>query len=263
MKNRWIPLFHPTAIFLCLTAFSGTSFAADCVILLHGLARTSSSMEYLEESLTKANYHVVNVDYLSRSFSIETLAESVIPQGIELCQIENPEHEAIHFVTHSLGGILLRQYTATHSIPKLKRVVMLGPPNKGSQVVDNLRNVPGFKAFNGPAGMQLGTDEDSIPSLLGPVRFELGVIAGTRSINLLLSNYLPNPDDGKVSVENTKVEGMCSFLMLPVSHPFLMKNKDVIEQVVSYLNGGVFKAHDAINSCTHSAQKEPIVGGVL
>lgn len=118
---------------------------------------------------------------------------------------------------------------------------MLGPPNKGSQVVDNLSNVPGYQFINGPAGLQLGTGKESLPNALGAVNYEVGVIAGTKSINLMLSQYLPNPDDGKVSVENTKLEGMKDHLTVPATHTFMMNNKKVIQQVLYFLEHGVFK----------------------
>lgn len=117
---------------------------------------------------------------------------------------------------------------------------MLGPPNKGSQVTDKLKNVPGYKLINGPAGMQLGTDLESVPVNLERAEFEVGVIAGTRSINLILSTMLPNPDDGKVSVENTKLEGMADHITVPVSHPYIMKDARVIDQAIFFLKNGRF-----------------------
>jgi len=122
----------------------------------------------------------------------------------------------------------------------LGRVVMLGPPNKGSEVVDRLKNVPGFKLINGPAGMQLGTQHDSVTNSLGGVDYPVGVIAGSSTVNPILSLMLPKPNDGKVSVESTKLEGMSDHIVVPVSHPFLMKNKDVIRQVKAFLNTGEF-----------------------
>jgi hypothetical protein len=210
----------------------------ECVILLHGLARTSKAMEPLAKYLKEADYKVVNVDYPSREFAIETLAEKAINPALENCRREKPS--AIHFVTHSLGGILVRQYMSNHQIPELKRVVMLAPPNQGSQVVDDYKKLPPFGWMNGPAGLQLGTDKNSAPKQLGAVNFDLGVIAGTRTFNPILSLSLPNPDDGKVSVENTKVEGMHDFITLPVSHPFIMKNKRAMMQVTHYLQKGKF-----------------------
>jgi hypothetical protein len=111
-------------------------------------------------------------------------------------------------------------------------------------VVDNLKDVPGFELINGPAGRQLGTDEGSVPNRLGPVNFELGVIAGTESFNLILSNFLPDPDDGKVSLERTKVDGMCSFLALPVTHTFMMNDEQVINEVIHFLHQGRFADPD-------------------
>lgn len=213
----------------------------DCVILLHGLARTAKSMQPLADELLAAHYIVVNQGYPSRKFPVAQLAEKAIPPALALCRAQAAQR--IHFITHSLGGILLRQYLATNSIPELSRVVMFAPPNKGSQVVDKLKNVPGFTLMNGPAGQELGTNPESVPLQLGPVTFDLGVIAGTRSINWILSLYLPNPDDGKVSLENTKIDGMHDFIALPVSHPFIMKDKTSIRQSLYYLQQGHF-LHD-------------------
>lgn len=219
------------------------SIAKDCVILLHGLARSAGAMEAMQQALDEAGYHSVNVDYPSREHAIEVLAPMVVPPALAQCRAQHSR--AIHFVTHSMGGILLRQYLQHNVITDLSRVVMMGPPNQGSQVVDNLKYVPGFEAYNGPAGMQLGTGAHDIPKQLGPVSFELGVIAGTSSINLILSTFLPNPDDGKVSVENTKVQGMCGLVTVAVSHPFLMKRQQVIDQVLHFLRSGSFFGDNA------------------
>ncbi|SNY44873.1 Alpha/beta hydrolase family protein [Arsukibacterium tuosuense] len=226
-----------------LLLLSFNSVAKDCVVLLHGLARTAAAMETMQQALDDAGYHTVNVDYPSREHAIEVLAPMVIPPALVQCR--EKQTDVIHFVTHSMGGILLRQYLQDNVIAGLGRVVMMGPPNQGSQVVDNLKDVPGFEAFNGPAGMQLGTGKQDVPKQLGPVNFELGIIAGTSSINLLLSNFLPNPDDGKVSVENTKVQGMCALVTVAVSHPFLMKRQTVIKQALHFLKAGKFSGDNA------------------
>ncbi len=221
------------SLFLC-----ETTFAQECVVLLHGLARTSASMKKLERRLEKEGYAVINIDYPSRKYSIQTLSYLTVAKGLYECR--DNKLQTINFVTHSLGGILVRFYLSEHQENTIGRVVMLAPPNQGSEVVDKLKNMPGFRLFNGPAGMQLGTDRYSIPRYLGPVNFELGVIAGTKSINLLLSTVLPNPDDGKVSLEATKVEGMKDFIALPTSHPFIMKNQEAIDETVYFLKHGKF-----------------------
>lgn len=222
----------------------------ECVILLHGLARTGKSMNELSDELVKDGYLVVNVDYPSRKYPIATLAEMAITPALAKCR----EHKisGISFVSHSLGGILVRHYlsqqsSSPHQIPELKRVVMLAPPNKGSEVTDNFRDFAPYDWLNGPAGDELGTNADSVPNTLGPVDFDLGVIAGTTSINLLLSLYLPNPDDGKVSVESTKVEGMRDFITLPVSHPYIMKDDDTIAQIIHFLRHGQFLHPPAVS----------------
>ncbi len=213
------------------------SFSSECVVLLHGLARTSSSMSKLEERL-KEKYTVINVDYPSREKKIEELTEIAVGEGLDFCR-EN-KAQSIHFVTHSLGGILVRYYLASNSIPELGRVVMLAPPNQGSKVVDEFSVFPGYEMINGPAGYQLGTDENSIPRQLGPADFVVGIIAGNRTINLILSTAFDEPNDGKVAVEETKLEGMTDFLVVPHSHPFIMDSNEVIQQVIHFLRHGVF-----------------------
>lgn len=210
----------------------------ECVVLLHGLVRTADSMDELEEALSDSGYHVVNIGYPSREETIDRLSAMAVEEGIAGC--DQASVETIHFVTHSLGGILVRYYLADNSIAKLGRVVMLAPPNQGSEVVDEWHGVPGYEWLNGPAGQQLGTGEGSVPRSLGAVDFPLGVIAGTRSINPILSQSLPNPDDGKVSVENTRVEGMTDFIEMPYTHTFMMGAEPVIRQVQHFLRSGRF-----------------------
>ena len=219
-----------------LLSFS-LNLQASCVILLHGLARAPSSMQVMEKALRKEGFLVVNEGYPSREFAIERLAGLAINPALEKC----PVGMEVNFVTHSLGGILVRQYFSTQPIANLNRVVMLGPPNKGSEVVDKLKDIPGFHFINGDAGMQLGTGEQSIVSTLGKAHFDLGIIAGTSSVNWILSSLIPNSDDGKVSIESTKLAGMNDHIEMSVTHPFMMKNKKVIAQVVHYLTTGSFE----------------------
>ena len=209
------------------------------VILLHGLARTSRSMAKLEKRLSQYGYQVINLDYPSTEHPIEFLAEEYLGRIIE--RFKAGPRRKVHFVSHSLGGIIVRYYLKHHELSNLGRVVMMSPPNQGSEVVDCMKDTLIFKKINGPAGQQLGTDKDSFPVKLGPVDFELGVIAGNRTFDPLFSMLIPGPDDGKVSVKRAKVEGMADFLVLPHSHTFIMQKEDVIEQVIHFLERGSFR----------------------
>lgn len=209
-----------------------------CVVLLHGLGRLSNSMGELETKLGRAGFDVVNIKYPSRKHPIDVLAEDAVGRGLSQCRLKSSSE--IHFVTHSLGGILLRYYTSHESISEMGRAVMLGPPNQGSQLVDGLLPVPGFRFIGGPAGVSLGTGEGSIIDDLGPVDFDLGVIAGSTNINPLEFLFIPGPSDSIVSIESTRVEGMRAHKILPVTHTFMMRNNEVIEQTIHYLKTGSF-----------------------
>jgi len=218
-------------------AFSAERLDGECVVLLHGLLRSGNSMNKIEKTLGEAGYRVSNISYDSTNEELADLAGDTLPRAVEACG----DSDTIHVVTHSMGGILLRQYLETSEISNLGRVVMLGPPNQGSEVIDRYRDFPGFKWVSGPAGLQLGTGEASVPRALGPATFDLGVVAGTKSINPILSTMIPDADDGKVSVESTRVDGMNDHLEMPVSHMFMMRDREVIEQVIHYLENGYFQ----------------------
>lgn len=191
----------------------------------------------MEKKLSEHGYKVVNESYPSTNHDIKTLAEDYLPSFIEAC----PDSSTIHFVTHSLGGILVRQYLDVHPLEGLGKVIMLAPPNKGSEITDTMKDNVLYKTINGPAGMELGTDSTSVPNTLGPADFELGIIAGNNTVNPILSTMLPNPDDGKVSVESTKLEGMSDHIEMSVSHTFILSDDDVIDQVLYFLKKGEFK----------------------
>lgn len=219
--------------------------ASECVVLLHGLNRSARAMRPLAAALHAEGYTVANVDYPSRSGPIEALVDLSVRPGVERCRSEGAA--TVHFVTHSIGGILVRYAERGDDIPGLGRVVMLAPPNQGSELVDRTGHWPGAIWVGGEAGLQLGTSgERSIPARLGPVDFELGVIAGTRTQNPFISALLPNPDDGKLTVASTRVDGMRDFLALPVNHHSIMKDEAVIRNTLAFLRQGRF-ADDSVS----------------
>ena len=212
--------------------------AHDCVILLHGLGRTGLSMKRIESDLQRRGYDVVNIGYPSQRLSIRELADDFLPAA--LARQPPPPGVRVHFVAHSLGGIVLRSHLERHAVTNLGRVVMLAPPNHGSALADALRRIGLLRRFLGPAFLQLGTTDQDVPQQLGPVRFELGVIAGDRTLNPLFSWLIPGPDDGKVSVASTRVEGMKDFVILHTSHTWMMWRRPVLDQIAHFLANGRF-----------------------
>ena len=221
--------------------FASTA-AADCVILVHGLARSSYSFLPMETALKSIGYDVVNVGYPSTESTIEELSELAIPPAVAACK----NARKMHFVTHSMGGIMVQYYLkhTAHKPKNLDHVVMLGPPNKGSPIVDRLGDLPGFDLWNGVAGKQMGTGPASLPNTLGAVDFSLGVIAGSDSISPIFSSLIDGDDDGKVSIESTKVADMTDHIVLDVTHTFMMNSPSVFKQVATFLREGRFRHED-------------------
>ncbi len=176
---------------------------------------------------------------------MEALVDSLEAELSRCCA---DEAGTVHFVTHSMGGVLVRSYLAQQLDPHRGRVVMLSPPNQGSEVIDAFADSPMLRLVAGPAGSKLGTDSAAIPSQLGPVRFSLGIIAGDRSLNPLYSWLIPGPDDGKVGVDRARVEGAADFLVVPATHTFIMNRRDVAEQVVYFLENGRFRPAESVPS---------------
>ena len=209
----------------------------DYIVIVHGLARTYRSMRSLTKFLKAQGYSVLNVSYPSTRASLESLVEHITEQVVDFNQ--NPQRK-IHFVGYSLGGLLTRGVIRQHRPPNLGRVVQLAPPNQGSEVADFWKNNFLFKWIFGPAGQDLGAQEKSFARILGPVDFELGVIAGNRTWDPISSAMIQGPNDGKVSVESTRVPGLTEHLIIPATHTFIIYNREAWNQTVHFLERGKF-----------------------
>ncbi len=215
----------------------------EAVVLLHGMGRTKVSMLRLAAALRRDGYRVINLSYPSRTVPVETLATDWLPRELRAAgALEAPR---LHFVTHSLGGIVVRCWL--RDLPesvRMGRVVMLAPPNAGSEVTDAFNAFPPYRWVTGVNGRRLGTDAAALPATLGPwpsARAELGVIAGDRSLNPLFAALLPGPGDGKVTVAATHLAGERGHVVVHHSHTWLGWRADTIAQARAFLRDGRFQ----------------------
>nr|WP_233288128.1 alpha/beta fold hydrolase [Bradyrhizobium brasilense] len=213
--------------------------------MLHGISRTARSFRRMELALRAAGFATLNLDYDSRRKPLDTLAEDI---HLSLDRFAESLDGSVNFVCHSMGGLLARVYLARHRPARLGRVVMLGTPNGGSEIADRLKNLAAYRAYFGPAGQQLVTRRDAATSaLLPPIDYSAGIIAGNRSVYPITSMGLPRPHDGRVSVANTRLEGMVDHIVIRTSHPWLVRNREAIAQTIAFLQEGKFSTNRRVD----------------
>lgn len=218
------------------TAGSEPAVGGEVVVLVHGLLRSDRSMQPLARSLSDAGYRTVALDYPTTELPPDDLV-AVLEREIEACCEDAPR---LHFVTHSLGGLMVRAILAKYRPASLGRVVMLAPPNHGSEWVDRLGDWTLFRWLLGPTAVELGTGPTGFPQRLPRPDYEVGVIAGTTSYRLGADEVLGGANDGTVSVASTRLDGMTDFATVPESHTFIMRSADVAELVRAFLRDGRF-----------------------
>ena len=213
----------------------------ESVILLHGLGDVKLSMLKLESALKNEGYMTKNIGYSSTGETIESLAEKELSEVVE--RYKKIGFEKIHFVTHSMGGLIVRYYLQEHNLPAGSRIVMLSPPNHGSEVADHFQESKFYKLIVGDVGQELATDSN-ILSKFKPIIPEVGIIAGNKSSNPYFSRIIPGEDDGRVAVDNTKLTEMKDFIIVPSTHLTIKYNDEVIKQTVFFLKNGKFKHYN-------------------
>ena len=208
----------------------------DIVVVLHGLGRGTSAMRRLASHLDDAGYRAIRIGYHSLRDSPDEILKD-IRQKIESCCLRKSPN--LHFVGHSLGGLLIRAYLAKNKPANRGHVVLIGTPNTGTKIVDKLRDNWWFQML-GPMAQKLGTDAKSFARSLGPPDYPVGVIAG-RKAGSANEALVPGEDDGLVSIESTKIDGMSDFVIVEANHSALRYDKNVVRHVVSFLKTGRFE----------------------
>jgi len=213
-----------------------TLAAEEVVVLLHGLAATAETMGQIHSSLENEGYRVINIDYPTTQHSLEELTLPIR----DLITDETQPTDRIHFVTHSMGGILVRLIQRDHPLKNIGRTVMISPPNQGSEAVNLFGDLDLVAATFGPAAMSLAAGDNHFLQSLPPADFEVGVIAGSQGIDIVMSSVIPGPDDGVVSVASTRLPGMSDFTIVHASHPLIVFDREAIKQTVAFLKTGEF-----------------------
>lgn len=227
------------ALLLCL--MSGTAAAQEKVVLLHGIARTGASMKSMETALQAAGYETVSITYPSTDKNLDEIAAYL--RGGALSEEFWKSAGRVHFVTHSMGGLVARRYLQNYRdvIPaeRIGRVVMMAPPSQGSHVADLIHDLPPYDWYYGPAGQELTSAARAAAD--EPLYYETGIVAGEKEWPYIVAAFVvPGKSDGRVAVENTKIPGMKDHVVVPATHTFVMDRPDVQRQVVYFIKEGTF-----------------------
>ncbi|MFD2231087.1 alpha/beta hydrolase [Alkalimarinus sediminis] len=215
-----------------------TASKSECVVLLHGLWRSGFAMRSIASDLEDYGFHTVSIDYPSTEMEIPLLAENFVPDGIKQCQQTGADR--IHLVTHSMGGILARQYLQNHRLPEGSRVVMLSPPNQGSDISKKFNGKRWYQWLVGPAGASLTQSNNGIISQLSEVDEPIGVIAAYRNWSLWPESWLPTPNDGTVSVKNMMLKEMDDVILVKSGHATMRYKDEIHHQIRHFIQTGAF-----------------------
>lgn len=223
----------------------------ECVVLVHGLWRSGFAMRSIASDLEDYGFHTVRIDYPSTKMEIPQLAEEFVPDGVKLCQQTGAEK--IHLVTHSMGGILARQYLQNHKLPQGSRVVMLSPPNQGSDLSKKFHDSSWYQWLVGPAGASLTQDDSGIINQLLEIDEPVGVIAAYRSWSLWPESWLSSPNDGTVSVKSMMLKEMDDLILVNSGHATMRYEEEIHHQIRHFIKTGAFD-HNTVGDLADVSQ---------
>ncbi|MCH2174619.1 MAG: alpha/beta fold hydrolase [Lentisphaeria bacterium] len=209
------------------------------VVLVHGFLSLGAAMKPMGRSLRNAGYEVYTVSYPTHSLTPREVVEYVSNQ-INALPIK--DDEPVHFVAHSMGGIILRKYLEDTPHNNLGKVVMVGTPNRGIPLLSELDDYSFYHLLLGPTAINLGIDSEDFPNQLSSPYYPLGVIAGTKSRIPFSNSLLGETNDGVVPVSRVRFLGMTDYMEVPVTHQQQRKHPLVIKEVKYFLEKGYFTA---------------------
>ena len=215
-----------------LDPMSGTA-----VITLHGILRSSKSWTDLQRVLQPDGYTFVSIDYPSTQQSISDFADQL--QGL-IVSLEGIER--IHFVVHSMGGLIVRRWCQQYSDPRVERLVMIGTPNSGAEVASMLQKNLLFQLIFGPSGQELVADPETFISTLPLPTMEFAVIAGAKGDSNGFNPLIPGDDDGIVTVKSARLPGAQDYLSVRSLHSFLPWHPEVMDATRRFLSTGALRA---------------------
>lgn len=228
----------------------------EAVVLLHGIFRSSKAMLRVQTRLENEGYLVVPFDYPSTRVDISASARML---GEVVNSLEGVEK--ISFVTHSMGGLVVRSWLEQGGDPRARCLVMMGTPNKGAEVADRLKNWNLYRLILGPAGQQLVAHQAGVIAKLPVPKIPFAVIAGGKDTADGYNPLIPGDDDGLVAVASALLEGAEDSMTVPVLHSFLPFNAEVIDAVSSYLKTGSFRADGTRRPIEQISDRDVVPGG--
>jgi len=212
----------------------------ECVVLIHGLWRSGAAMNVIVRDLEHFGYLVSVADYPSTKQTIPALSAEYIVPAVDVCMQKGAE--TVHMVSHSMGGILARQYLQTHELPPGGKVVMLSPPNQGSKLSEFFFGNWFYEAIVGPAGVSLTKQSEGIISSLLPVKAPVGIIAAYRGWSLWPQSWLPEPNDGTVSLASMILPEMSDFVVVNSGHAMMRYSDKTHSYIRQFIKHGRFYA---------------------